>query len=285
MKITVNGETVGDEVFQREVQQVRQQNPDEQDEAVRERAKQNIVEWTLIRQQAREEVESVPAKEIDAEFDKLVERHGGRDQFFQRFNLTGSDESRVKSDLEQNLKVQKFLEQLSADVAQPDEDQIRSYYEEHKDRFTAPPEVHAAHIVCQPDRANPEKTFNEMLDVRRQLREGADFASMADTHSSCEDAGGDLGYFARGKMVPEFETVVFSMEAGEISPIFQTQFGWHIATVHDRKAPRQMEFDEVRDRITESLLHDRKNDAIGEWVDARKGEADIRVEEDEKPED
>jgi len=78
-------------------------------------------------------------------------------------------------------------------------------------------------------------------------------------------------------MAPEFEVVVFSMKVGEISPIFQTSFGLHIATVLAREASRQSTLDECREQIAEMLHHDLKNDVIGQWVDEQKKTASVTV--------
>ncbi|MCX7006484.1 MAG: hypothetical protein NTY53_04415, partial [Kiritimatiellaeota bacterium] len=81
----------------------------------------------------------------------------------------------------------------------------------------------------------------------------------------------------------EFEVVVCSMNLGEISPIFQTQFGYHIATVLERKAARPKTLDECRVEINDRLHHDLKNDYIGHWVDAKKSVAQVVVQDDENP--
>ena len=82
-----------------------------------------------------------------------------------------------------------------------------------------------------------------------------------------------------GKMVEAFDVIVFSLRPGEISPVFQTEFGYHIATVYDRKAPEKKPLADVQDDIKKGLHYDRKNDYIGEWVDGQKKTAEIKVKE------
>ena len=110
--------------------------------------------------------------------------------------------------------------------------------------------------------------------------DGADFGKIADEHSSCQDQGGDLGWFAPGHMVEAFDTVVFSMNVGEISPIFLTEFGYHIAIVYDKKAPQLKPLEQVKADILDRLKTDKGDDLIGEWVDAQKESSDIRIEDE-----
>lgn len=90
-------------------------------------------------------------------------------------------------------------------------------------------EVRASHILV--------KTRPEAVQIKKQLDNGADFAQLAQTYSLCpsKQNGGDLEYFRRGQMVPEFEDEAFELEKGEVSKPVGTQFGWHIIKVTDKK--------------------------------------------------
>lgn len=111
------------------------------------------------------------------------------------------------------------------------------------------------------------------------LMDGKEFSEIANEYSSCQDEGGDLGWFGPGHMVEGFDTIVFSMNIGEISPIFLTEFGYHIATVYDKKPPQLKPLDEVKDQIIDKLKTDKGDELIGEWVDQQKESADIQVQE------
>ena len=75
-----------------------------------------------------------------------------------------------------------------------------------------------------------------MQAVEQELRNGAAFAEVADRYSDCPGSGGDIGWFPRGEMVPEFDEVVFALAPGENSEVFRTRFGFHIVRVLERKA-------------------------------------------------
>lgn len=280
MQIIVNGETIPSEVFQHELQAATQQNKDVPAEEIKQMTQTRIIEWTIIRQAASKEDIPVWGGEVDAEFDKLCQANGGKDAFFQRFGMTGKDEGRVKSDIELNLKTQRFLDLISKDAAQPSDEAVSEFYEQHKSNFIKPEQVHAMHIVKQPKNEQDAIIIErELRETRQNLLAGADFMETANAISDCTDHPADLGLFARGQMAPAFEFVTFSMNVGEISPVFQTQFGLHIATVLDKKPAAQMELEECTKSIRDRLLQSVRNDLIAEWVTANKADAQIEINE------
>jgi parvulin-like peptidyl-prolyl isomerase len=180
--------------------------------------------------------------------------------------------------------VTRFLADLSRNVPAPDEAAVAAFFAAHAAEFAEPEQRHVAHIVRHPrSQEEADKAFAEMLAVRQRLLAGEKLLEVAAKESECHDSSPDLGFFPRGQMVPEFEVVAFSLNLGEISPIFQTQFGFHIATVLECKAARPKTLDECRAEIGERLHHDLKNDSIGHWVDAKKSVAKIVVVDDDKP--
>jgi parvulin-like peptidyl-prolyl isomerase len=155
---------------------------------------------------------------------------------------------------------------------------MKKYYDRERKVAVKPKEIHAAHIVKKIDSSNPEKTFNEMCGIRKKLLAGAKFAEVADAHSSCDDEGGDLGFFARGQMVEEFDVILFSMNVGEISPVFQTPFGYHIATVYEIREPQRLSFEECQEEIKAEITAKLQEDCVNKWVEQQKPKADIKIE-------
>lgn len=109
-------------------------------------------------------------------------------------------------------------------------------------------EVHARHILVE--------TQQQAKEIYDKISYGADFAAMAKQFSKdpgSKDDGGDLGFFGRGQMVPQFEETAFKLDKGGISLPFQSQFGWHILQVLDKRVRKPPEFDLVKDRIKAAL--------------------------------
>jgi peptidyl-prolyl cis-trans isomerase C len=135
-------------------------------------------------------------------------------------------------------------------VRTPKAEDIESFYNEHKQMMMTGEAVHAAHIIKHvKDEAGKIAAFMEISRIKEQLDKGASFFETAMQASDCPSNGGDLGTFTRGKMVPEFEDVVFVMNSGETSGIFLTPFGYHIAHVIERIPSRTMTLQEATPSI------------------------------------
>jgi parvulin-like peptidyl-prolyl isomerase len=183
----------------------------------------------------------------------------------------------VRQDLRDQIRSEKFTQELAAEAAQPEPEEVEAYYREHGAEMIHPASVHASHIVKPVDPKNPQKTYHEMLRVRMELLDGADFTEVAAKDSSCEDPTGDLGTFSPGKMVEDFDTVVFSMTAGEISPIFRTEFGYHIVQVWDAHPERPMTREEAEGEITQILLQQRRDAIVADWISQKRNVAVIET--------
>lgn len=139
---------------------------------------------------------------------------------------------------------------------------IRTIYKAEPERFTIPAEVHARHIlITGTDDAARSKAEKILAD----LRAGADFEQLAREHSADPGSaakGGDLGFFPKGKMVSAFEKAAFALKkTGELSPVVQTPFGFHIIRLEGRKPATVKPFDEVKDELRAETIAKLKNDA------------------------
>jgi parvulin-like peptidyl-prolyl isomerase len=131
--------------------------------------------------------------------------------------------------------------------------------------------VQAAHILVATQDA-AQVVYEELSE------DGADFAEVAEEQSTDQQTapnGGDLGWFPRGVMVEEFDEVIFELEPGEVSEPFQTDFGWHIATVTDREEDRPIEL---------NVLDQQRQQVFDEWLEEQREAADIETDH-ELPED
>ena len=117
---------------------------------------------------------------------------------------------------------------------------MKKVYEDASKQITGEQEVHARHILVE--------TEDEAKAVEDELKKGADFAELAKKKSKDPGAsdGGDLGFFTKDQMVPEFSAVAFSLEPGKISDPVKTQFGWHIIKVEEKRNRKAPDFDQVK---------------------------------------
>ncbi len=150
---------------------------------------------------------------------------------------------------------------FSSDVTVSAQD-IEAVYQREKDtRFVTPEQVRARHILLSldPNASEEEKTVVQAVAsaLLEQIRDGADFATLAQEHSDDTPTGakgGDLGYFGRGTMVKPFEDAAFSLDIGEVSEPVETQLGFHIIQLEDRQPAQIRLLDEVSDEIQRELM-------------------------------
>ncbi|MDE2065839.1 MAG: peptidylprolyl isomerase [Bradyrhizobium sp.] len=138
-----------------------------------------------------------------------------------------------------------LMDQLLANegkVATTDE-AMKKVYDEAAKQIAGEQEVHARHILVE--------TEDEAKAVKAELDKGADFAELAKKKSKDPGAsdGGDLGFFTKDQMVPEFSAAAFALEPGKISDPVKSQFGWHIIKVEEKRYRKPPEFDQVKSQI------------------------------------
>jgi peptidyl-prolyl cis-trans isomerase D len=154
---------------------------------------------------------------------------------------------------------------------QPDDEALRALYDEHADRYVKPEQRRARHIlVSLPPDAGPdaEKKAREKAEsLLARLKKGESFDKLAKEASDdpgSASKGGDLGYFSKGMMTPEFEAAAFALKKGELSGIVKSAFGFHIIEVTDIKPQQTRPFDEVRDELVKEYQAQERGDLFTE---------------------
>jgi len=207
--------------------------------------------------------------------DLLAANNVTEEQLVTYLTQVGSTLTEFKAGLEQDAERQILVDRLRAVVigsVEPTADEVRAYYEEDPERYAIPEEVRASHILV----SDPELAAS----LRSSLIDGAAFDELARVYSEdagSRDAGGDLGWFGRATMVPEFEEAAFALEIGEISEPVETDFGFHIIKVVDRHNARTPEFAEVEEDIRNDLTAEREAEAWNAWTEQAYEAADIEI--------
>ena len=154
---------------------------------------------------------------------------------------------------------------------------IDSYYNTNIQQFQTPEQVRASHILLKTDGKDEAAVRKQAEDVLKQAKApGADFAALAKKYSEDDGSkanGGDLDYFGKGRMVPEFEQAAFAMQPGQISDLVKSQFGFHIIKVVDKKAAGTRTLDEARAQIQETLAAQR----VEQQLETRTRDLDARI--------
>jgi peptidyl-prolyl cis-trans isomerase C len=186
---------------------------------------------------------------------------------------------------EKRLAYQKLFESKFNSEVNVTEEDARQYYSENQQQFDIPEQVRASHILIKPDTSDPNvepalakaaaKAKAEKL--LKQIKDGADFSELAKANSDCPSSvrGGDLGYFSRGRMVPAFEEAAFALGVGRASDIVETNFGYHIIKVTDKKEAATKTFEEVRNDLVAMLTAKRQGELAEQYIESLKAEANI----------
>ena len=151
------------------------------------------------------------------------------------------------------------IEAIRAKVVVPPAD-IEKAYNSSIEQYTTPEQVRASHILLKTEGKTDADVKAKAEAILKQVKAGADFAELAKKNSEDESNaknGGDLDYFGRGRMVPEFDQAVFAMQPGQISDLVKTQYGYHIIKLVDKKNATTRSLAEVRQQLTDQLAYQR----------------------------
>lgn len=163
---------------------------------------------------------------------------------------------------------------IRANISVPEQD-VQRAYNQNIDQYSTPEEVRASHILLNLEGRDEAEVRAQAEALLAQVRGGADFAALAREHSqdvASASRGGDLDFFGRGRMVPEFEAVAFSLEPGQVSDLVRTAYGFHIIKVTDKKAGDVQPLDAVRATIAEQLTFERAQTRAQDLATAIAGE-------------
>lgn len=282
MTLIVNGEKIEETEVQQEMERLRpryeevfgDQDPKDREAQLVEWSRENVIERVLLRQEAQNSGTDVPAEEIEAALAKIKEQYEKPQALYEALGLD-SDE-KIKEAIELQMKTERRIIEIHDNVPAPSDEEALKHYEENKEQFKSDEQVRVAHIVKYVNWQTDEATAVQMIgQAHDEIKNGTPFEAVVEKYTDCGDSGGDLGYVMRGQMVEEFEDVVFHLTPGQVSDVFRTRFGFHVAKVYDRRPPTIPEFKEVKKRIVEELKEQKKEQALGDHLDALKSQAVI----------
>lgn len=290
MELMVNGERAPETMLAAETQSLlarfRQLSPEQRaqfgfdepsmEQRAREWARENVIERMLMRQEALRDPEPVSDETLQKAEEAMYSRFGGRAKFEEQ----GMDAASVRAEAEATVKLDRLLGRITARVKAPKTSDVAARYRRDKERWKTPEQVRAAHIVKHVNEQTPEEDARKAIDeAKAKLDAGEEFAAVADALSDCPGNGGDLGWFGPGKMVEEFENVVFAMAPGQVSGVFRSAFGFHIAKMLGVRPPALRPLSEVKGEIEQELQREAETKAVEAFVDKLREKAKIEAGE------
>jgi peptidyl-prolyl cis-trans isomerase C len=201
-----------------------------------------------------------------------------RELVLQDAQKTGIDKSPEvlarMDDMKKRVIVEAYLKKkVEEQVTIPDAD-LQKIYDQQKDKFKSDAQIRASHILL--------KTAKEADDVLSQLKAGAKFEDLAKKYSidPAGAKGGDLGWFGKGSMIPEFEKTAFALKEGEVSGVVKTKFGYHVIKLTGKRPAGVVPFAEVKDQIKAEMLPAKQQEVFKKIKEDLKKGAKIAVKED-----
>ncbi|NVN91579.1 MAG: peptidylprolyl isomerase [Desulfuromonadales bacterium] len=222
-------------------------------------------------------------KQVDEKISQGKKRFPTEQDFEKAIKALDMTESSLRDYTRRDIVISNYVQQNFASKITVSEEESKKFYDQNADKFKQPETVRASHILIGVDpKATDEdkkKAREKIESVRRALAGGSDFAKLAKENSTCPSSqqGGDLGYFGKGQMVPAFEQVAFSLKPGEISDVVETQFGYHIIKVMDKKDASTVPFKDAKPRIDDYLKGQKLTAAVTSYLDETRKTAKIET--------
>lgn len=257
--------------------------PDEKEmPALKQRILDNLISRELLSQEVAKKGIKVDDAEVNAQLD-TVKKGSSPEDFANSLKQMNMTEKDLKEHFASQLAIKKLVDkELTSKVAVTPEE-VKAFYDKNPEVFKTPETVRASHILVKVDKTataeQKAKALEKIESVQKRLKAGEDFAQVAKEVSDCPSKaeGGDLNFFQKGQMVAPFENAAFAMKTGETSGIVETEFGYHIIKVTDKKAPGTLSFDEVKSRIEQHIKSEKMAQEFPKYIDTLKAKAKIEI--------
>ena len=242
-----------------------------------------LVTYHVLAQEAHKRNLDATDTEVQQRVAEVRQQFPNEQAFAVALKQRGMDPKQFEQDTRNDITVNKLMQAEAATAALVGEQDAKQFYEKNPDRFKQPEQVRASHIFKRippgADAAAKQKIRASLEPVLKQVKAGADFADLAKKHSEdgSAQAGGDLNFFGPGQMVPEFEKVAFQLQPGQTSDIVETQFGYHIIKVTEKRPGRTVPFEEAKEQIEKFLKQQRQQEKADALIQQLKAKSRIEI--------
>ena len=283
----VNGQEVKKSDFDllvRNIELSRGPIPTERRDEVLRAALNQLVEYTLLQQEAKTRKVTVSDAEVNERIKQMQGQFPTEEAFKKALSARDMSIDRLRDDARVDMVITRMVEDEVATAQPPTDAECKDYYDKNPDKFKLGEAVRASHILIladeKADEATKKKARAQIEAVNKRVKAGEDFAQLAKEHSQDGSAaqGGDLDFFGRGRMVPPFEQAAFALKPGEVSDIVTTQFGYHIIKVTERRTESTIPFDDqLQERLRQILTEQKKQEKAASFVASLKQKSKIEV--------
>jgi len=243
-----------------------------------------LIDEKLVNQEADRLAITFSEREVDMGVKDMQNRNGLNDaQFAAALAEEGLTMPKYREQLKSQMKKVRVIDQEIKSRIQVSKEEVDAYYEKHADDFNAEPEVRIQQIrLIIP----PESSAGEVSRIQAQaesilakIKGGEDFTALVGLYSQdpTAQAGGDMGTFKRGELLPAIDEYAFSMKPGEVSPVIRTEGGFHIVKVVGRREPTALSDEERRAEVKDVIFSEKAEEDFKVWIEKLRKKAYIEV--------
>jgi peptidyl-prolyl cis-trans isomerase C len=286
----VNGETISKTDFEHAVKNFETRTgapvPAERRNEVFRGILDQLIGYKLLTQEAAARKLAVSDADVETSVSQIRGQFPNEEAFKKAIADQGMTIDKVKEQTRADLLITKVLQaEIEPKIAVGDKE-VGDFYAKNQDKFAEGEAVHAAHILVRvPENADAKAKAaprDKAAAILKRVKSGdpADFAKIATETSEDPGSapnGGDLGFFAKGQMVPAFEAAAFALKPGAISDLVETPFGFHIIKVIEKRAPRTAALDTVKAQIKEFLVQQQRQERAQAFVEQLKGRGKVEI--------
>jgi peptidyl-prolyl cis-trans isomerase C len=284
----VNGEAVTKTDFDRAVQTLEARAggpiPAEQRDQVLRGVLDQIIGYTVLVQEGRTRNVTVPDSDVDARITQIRGQFPSEDEFAKMLAERKLTLDQVKSDVRRDMTITKLIDGEIASKIAVTPAQVDDFYAKNPDQFKEGESVRASHILIGvpkgADAAAKAQARTKAEQVLTDVKAGKDFAALAKEHSADPGSaanGGDLGFFQQGQMVGPFNDAAFTLALGTTSDLVETDFGFHIIKVVEKKEGRTIPLEEVKPQVEQYLERLNRQQQTDAFVNGLKARGKIEI--------
>ncbi|MBK1834487.1 peptidylprolyl isomerase [Roseibacillus ishigakijimensis] len=289
--IRVNGELINPELLEEAFTRIKseaelrtQVSCCERDEEFSKAAEEEVIDSILIAQEAEKTHQDLDEGEVVRRLEELIKtyrEHGAS------WEMLEAERDHLRDEVSANLRMEKFIAEHIPAVAEPDEEALASFYEEKKGEYCSLPEARCLHLMRLIDgHEDPKENLASVVALRKRLLAGEDFETLAKAETEKESKEVDLGWIPLDRPTNPFETVLFSLEVGEISPVLSYEHALHVVQVVERRGGEAPPLEEIAGELSRRYVTEKRQAALRELAGRLRAEATIeRVDFEQEAEE
>ncbi len=276
MVAIVNGIRITKEQLRQETNFISLKNRNLDQENLYKQALKNLIDAAMILKQSEKAGVFVEEHEIDEALVKFLSHFSDEQKFNSKLKEIEITEEELRARLELHVRVGKFLAGKFDYQDESCEEKLLKFFEANRELFITDDKIRLSHVLIE---GYCEEVRECAENIRREISSAEDFKFQVQTASHCPSClqNGDLGYLLKGELIPELDEIAFGMKPGEISDVIKTPYGYHILMVTECIPARQLEFEEVREFLSQYHQNLLMELNVEKYLNELRQKADIKI--------